>query len=1093
MVGVLGRGRSTGSAQVRRMLATALAAVVIGAPIAAALAEVSPDYTVTTPTGLYEAPPPSAVAVTSSATSTTSVLLPFEFPYFGVLYDRVRVSIGGYIAFGNDNTGAVVSAQDPSRVQSGAPADGACAPLWAGFSTMALPRTFRWTAGEAPNRRFVVSYEDVRLYSGATGAVTVQVKLHEGTGRIEFAYKPDTTPSTWTNLQYSIGLVAPGPDPRWVAPVNTSTTNSGRPATDFRFDPVPVVWSGTLLYERLTPTTSGLGTVATAAPMSGLALDAYDSLGAALARGRIAADGTFRITAFRARPATTVTLLASARSPGVAVLDGLGAPHARACVTGLDPAVSTDVGSLTVDVGADPSAAFRGPAHVASVLTRAASWLSTRATTPLPDVAVTLDMASGAASAYTTQPGSPPAALRVAGPQAANPDLWDDGVLLVAYGRYVAAALAAPPGTAIDDRADVVTTPPNGFAVGCGHALFAAVTGQTTWIDTSSSGAASFLDLESPSLTSARGPSVAGWVGAALFDLLDADNEHHDRADGTVDGGDRIVAALERLTSAPDAGGFAEAWNAQGFDTRALSRVFIAHGLLADDVFEPNDDADESAPGIATGERLDGLVLNVGNEDWFDLVLAAPVADLVADVGANRVRYPATLELELSDAAGQRIGQRLDSGLGPVSLATGPLAAGAYRLRVAHVSGLALPAYSLQAGERLRLGLTPLRDWTVGRPYAQPLPLTGGIGARRLAVETGTAPPGLVFDAVGQQVSGTPATAGRYEFQLVARDAGSPEHAVAVSHSVVIHDVLSLQPGPFLPFALGSPNDLRRPHLGGTPPLAVELTSGALPSGLTMFADAPRFHGTPTTAGSLPLSLRATDVAGSVSEAATTAVVCVRLAEPGTAVALAPGPSACGYFVDAVQGSRIAVAVAPRPKGPKRALGAVMLDAHGEPLEGAAVRLPARASKASVTLAAAPVTGRYFVVLHGDDGDAAELLASASVAAPRSGKGRLKDVASGDRVTIEFGALAGARVRLAAKAEKAAGQSLTALSLVGPDGVPLALSEIAESKGAKLAIDAVLPVSGTWRLLVRASGDRPGDITYKLRLTQPRGVTFTQD
>src|SRR6185295_3699121 len=106
------------------------------------------------------------------------------------------------------------------------------------------------------------------------------------------------------------------------------------------------------------------------------------------------------------------------------------------------------------------------------------------------------------------------------------------------------------------------------------------------------------------------------------------------------------------------------------------------------------------------------------------------------------------------------------SGQGPVQLTIGALPAGSYRIRVRGVSGDIVPTYTLQVSNRLRIDHTALKHWTSGIAYVQDVPYSGGIGPYVLQVQSGTAPPGLLFDAGTRRASGMPSTPGSYDFTL---------------------------------------------------------------------------------------------------------------------------------------------------------------------------------------------------------------------------------------------------------------------------------------------------------------------------------------
>ena len=79
----------------------------------------------------------------------------------------------------------------------------------------------------------------------------------------------------------------------------------------------------------------------------------------------------------------------------------------------------------------------------------------------------------------------------------------------------------------------------------------------------------------------------------------------------------------------------------------------------------------------------------------------------------------------------------------------------------------------------------PLPDGTVGDPYDQTVVGSGGAGPYTFAVTTGTLPSGLTLNPTTGQVSGTPDTAGSYDFTITATDTngctGTQDYTVVIA------------------------------------------------------------------------------------------------------------------------------------------------------------------------------------------------------------------------------------------------------------------------------------------------------------------------
>ena len=1046
------------------------------------------DYTVTVTSGLYESPPESASDVGLSATTWgTSVDLPFDFPYFGLLYDRAWVTAFGYAQFGSSPNSYTWNAR-PSNVSSSGAGDGACAPLWDRLSGVGTDSVLTWVVGTAPSRRVIVSYENVAV-TGNTGAkLTFQMKFFEGSGRIEFAYKPDSSPTTWNGASYTIGMVAPGVDPRWIVPETNAMSQTGHPGNDFRFDPRTIEISGRVLFEKRAPTRDGLGADTALIALSHVQVDLERPGGFRVGTQTTDADGDFTFDVLPGDAGLELSLVASAQGEACVVRTSSESGPMRHTVTRTIAAdADSSLGILAIDASADPTGAFRGAVHVAYAIERAHAWVAERATALIPRLDVRYDAsATSVSTRYSRTPS-----LTVSGPSAANDDTWDAPVLIRAYGRHVLRTLAASSGTSVDDAFDAATDSENAFAVGFGHALHAAVTGERDWIDSTGPTDSTTWDLESPSMTTGAAPDVAGAVAAALYDLLDDANETIDRVDSSNGGGARLIAAVESSSEPLTAVLFLRAWRDSGFDALAASRALIGNGVVNDDVFEPNDDTDESRVRAAIGAATDPLALSIGNEDWFDVVVTEPLADLAVEVSFARFTYVTTVDLEILDADGGRITGKTDSGTLPIVIRTGALDPGTYRVRVTNVAGDGIPNYSLQVFEPLRIEQTPLEAWTVDFPFEQPIAIGGGIAPLAFAVNVRDAPAGLFFRADEQRVVGTPKSIGTYDFQVEVTDAGSPPHTAFAVHRMVINDVLTFDLGEFVPFAAARRNVAALAIRGGTAPFTFSVDAGQLPPGIGIESAQLLLSGTPVDAGSYAFSVRGVDLAGSIHADSAIAVVCDALPTKKRPVDLAAGDSACGVYVDAVRGSTISVGFVTSKKRAKRRVRAALIGPDGHVVEGAKIKT--RKGKATFRAVSVAASGRYFAVVASDEGESSQFLATAKIAPPKKGKESFKDVESGDILVISVGALEGARLRLKATAPKRTELAIDVLALIDPNGGARPSTGLVQEKGRSTLLETILDVSGTWTLRLRVRGSGVGTVKSSFKLTQPKGGRFSAD
>jgi len=136
-----------------------------------------------------------------------NIALPFSFPFFSSTYTTASIGTNGVIGLGGDlgtNTGyatAIPAAATPNNIFAAFFAD-------LDMDTPPLGGISYWTDGTAPNRRFIVNYDDVDFFSN-TGSISIQAIIYEN-GKLETyvnAPTPDTD-NTIIGVENSTGTVA---------------------------------------------------------------------------------------------------------------------------------------------------------------------------------------------------------------------------------------------------------------------------------------------------------------------------------------------------------------------------------------------------------------------------------------------------------------------------------------------------------------------------------------------------------------------------------------------------------------------------------------------------------------------------------------------------------------------------------------------------------------------------------------------------------------------------------------------------------------------------------------------------------------------
>ena len=196
-----------------------------------------------------------------------------------------------------------------------------------------------------------------------------------------------------------------------------------------------------------------------------------------------------------------------------------------------------------------------------------------------------------------------------------------------------------------------------------------------------------------------------------------------------------------------------------------------------------------------------------------------------------------------------------------------PTVAGSVTVLVTVTDG-GSPAQNTSANETITiapatLSLTnTLPDGTVGVPYSSQIGATGGITPYTCLI-TGALPAGLTL--TGCTVSGTPTTAGSSPITVKVTDSGSPAQNASQNENITIAPAALTITSTLPNGTVGAPYSSTITASDGTPPYSCSIT-GTLPAGLLLTGCT--ISGTPTAAGSSPVTVKVTD-SGSPAQNAT--------------------------------------------------------------------------------------------------------------------------------------------------------------------------------------------------------------------------------
>ncbi len=187
----------------------------------------------------------------------------------------------------------------------------------------------------------------------------------------------------------------------------------------------------------------------------------------------------------------------------------------------------------------------------------------------------------------------------------------------------------------------------------------------------------------------------------------------------------------------------------------------------------------------------------------------------------------------------------------------------------------------------LTLAVSSLPNGTQGSPYSASIGATGGTSPYSCSIASGALPAGLTL--TGCTVSGTPTVAGTSNLTVKVIDSSNPAASTTGPISLVIAPAtgtltLTSPPAATVNVSYSGPIGVS----GGTSPYSCSLVSGTLPAGLSLTGCT--VTGTPTTAGSTSIMVKATD-SSLPTAVTTTAPVTVTVSPAGT-LTLAPLPNA---------------------------------------------------------------------------------------------------------------------------------------------------------------------------------------------------------
>lgn len=155
-----------------------------------------------------------------------------------------------------------------------------------------------------------------------------------------------------------------------------------------------------------------------------------------------------------------------------------------------------------------------------------------------------------------------------------------------------------------------------------------------------------------------------------------------------------------------------------------------------------------------------------------------------------------------------------------------------------------------------------LPNGMVGLLYQTSVTATGGLAPYTFTA-TGTLPAGVSLSTAGV-FSGTPTTVGPVTFTVQAADSETPAVTATQSYTVTIVPTLAITTATLSAANIGVAYSATIAATGGVPPYTFAVTTGALPTGITLNPTTGVLSGTPTSAGSFVFTITATDAGSNI-------------------------------------------------------------------------------------------------------------------------------------------------------------------------------------------------------------------------------------
>jgi hypothetical protein len=173
------------------------------------------------------------------------------------------------------------------------------------------------------------------------------------------------------------------------------------------------------------------------------------------------------------------------------------------------------------------------------------------------------------------------------------------------------------------------------------------------------------------------------------------------------------------------------------------------------------------------------------------------------------------------------------------------------------VSSTTTKSFSVTVFDPLVISTSSLPSGMVSTAYSQTVTAAGGQTPYTWSVISGMLPVGLTLDSATGVISGTPRVAATVSFTLRASAINGATDTKALSISV--YSLLNITTSSLSAATVGSAYSQTVTAAGGQTPYTWSVTSGSLPSGLTLNGSTGVISGTPSGAGAFSFTVQVND------------------------------------------------------------------------------------------------------------------------------------------------------------------------------------------------------------------------------------------